>query len=251
MWRVFPDDRSQIHRVFDCRTGRFNRLHDFTSGMSGAGFHQCVPMMRPAVASPSLILPIGMTDVLLARMAPLGASSTSCWKIDRLTSSLSGAASVTNVAPSTAAAKSATGSIRCIGSVAKAHHDQVFFDSVEDCRSHRIDGFLDADSMPSGGKHLSNADSHQAATYNRDAGLGHGSARRVSTVGIEGMPCVKIGSARAQEKKRPGKIFRLAQSADRYARQEAATHVVSIVIVCEHPGGQGRSKHRWGDRIYG
>ena len=44
-----------------------------TSGTRNGGFHQCVPSARSRFFNPSMIEVIGMTDVLLARIASAGA----------------------------------------------------------------------------------------------------------------------------------------------------------------------------------
>ena len=47
------------------------------------------------------------------------------------------------------------------------------------------------------------------------------SSRRVAAVGVDGAAGVEVGCRRAQEEQRSGKVLRLAEPAQRHARQEA------------------------------
>ena len=76
-----------------------------TSGTSHGGFHQWVPSTRSRVVTLAAIVPIGMTEVLLARSARRGASRSSSANSSCFSASFSGAASMTTSASPTAPAQ--------------------------------------------------------------------------------------------------------------------------------------------------
>src|SRR5579863_8948892 len=77
------------------------------------------------------------------------------------------------------------------------------------------------------------------------------STRRVTAIGIEDVPSVKIGGLGSQEQERTCEVGRFAKPALRYAREKSFAHRGRTLVVLVHPRGERRAEHRRSDGIHG
>src|SRR5580658_8739810 len=196
-----------------------------------------------------MIAVIGMTDVLLARIASRRARNSISANSFCFRSSFSAMASTMKSASRTASVRSTHGCTRSAALSSSPRSRRLA--AIRDCTVSRFWTTVSVmfTSWPASANTCAMPCPIKPAptTAMRAFAI---SARRIAAVGVEDMAGVKIRRLGGEEEQWPGEIGRLAEAALWHAGDESFAHRGGALVVLIHPGGQRRAEHCRPDGIH-